>query len=79
MYAKNMSEEEALEWLEETLTNGAKPKSAAPEKAAPAAKRVVPAKAAPVAKKVATAKPKTVATRAATKSSTAKKPASTRK
>ncbi len=26
MYAKTMSEDEALEWLEETLTNGAKPK-----------------------------------------------------
>jgi CarD family transcriptional regulator len=80
MYAKNMSEEEALEWLEETLTNGAKAtKAAATEKkAAPAAKRAAPAKAAPVAKKVATAK--TVATRAAaTKSATAKKPATARK
>jgi CarD family transcriptional regulator, regulator of rRNA transcription len=28
MYAKNMSEDEALEWLEETLTEGAKPKAA---------------------------------------------------
>jgi CarD family transcriptional regulator len=74
MYAKNMSEEEALEWLEETLTNGARPKAAAPEKkAAPAAKRAAPAKAAPVAKKVATAK--TVAARAATKTAAAKKPA----
>ena len=26
MYAKNMSEDDALEWLEETLTEGAKPK-----------------------------------------------------
>jgi CarD family transcriptional regulator len=76
MYAKNMSEEEALEWLEDTLTNGAKPKAATSEKkAAPAAKRAAPAKAAPVAKKVAAAKPKTVATRAAASSSTAKKPA----
>jgi CarD family transcriptional regulator len=73
MYAKNMSEEEALAWLEETLTNGARPKTAAPEKkAAPAAKRAAPPKAAPVAKKVAPAKPKTVATRAAAKSATAK-------
>ena len=72
MYAKNMSEEEALEWLEETLTNGAKPKPAAPEKqAAPAAKRAAPAKAAPVAKKVAPAK--TVAARATTKTAAAKK------
>ena len=29
MYAKNMTEDEALEWLEETLTEGAKPKAAA--------------------------------------------------
>jgi CarD family transcriptional regulator len=80
MYAKNMSEEEALEWLEETLTNGARPKAAAPaeKRAAPAAKRAAPAKAAPVAKKVAPAKAKTVATRAAAKSSTAKT-ATTRK
>ena len=77
MYAKNMSEEEALEWLEETLTNGAKPKAAAPEKkAAPAAKRAAPAKAAPVAKTVAPAKAKAVATRAAAKSVAAKPPAS---
>jgi CarD family transcriptional regulator, regulator of rRNA transcription len=78
MYAKNMSEEEALAWLEETLTNGAKPKAAAPEKkAAPAAKRAAPAKAAPVAKKVATPAPKatTVAARATAKSAAAKKPA----
>jgi CarD family transcriptional regulator len=74
MYAKNMSEEEALEWLEETLTNGARPKAAAPEKkAAPAAKRTAPAKAAPVAKKVAAAK--TVAARSVTKTAAAKKPA----
>ena len=77
MYAKNMSEDDALEWLEETLTNGAKPKAAAPEKkAAPAAKRAAPAKAAPVAKTVAPAKAKTVATRAAAKSVAAKPPAS---
>jgi CarD family transcriptional regulator len=82
MYAKNMSEEEALAWLEETLTNGAKPKDAAPEKkAAPAAKRAAPAKAAPVAKKVATPAPKakTVAARATAKSAAAKKPPATRK
>ena len=33
MYAKNMSEDDALEWLEETLTDGAKPKPAADEAA----------------------------------------------
>jgi CarD family transcriptional regulator len=64
MYAKNMSEDDALEWLEETLTEGAKPKLTPAEKAAarkapattkvaaPAAKKA----AAPVAKKAAPAK-----------------------
>ena len=62
MYAKTMSEDEALEWLEETLTEGAKttPAPAATEKAVPAPKRVVPAKAAvaakPASKSAATAK-----------------------
>jgi CarD family transcriptional regulator len=70
MYAKNMSEDEALEWLEETLTEGAKPKaertttakkttttSAAAKKPAAAAKKTTTA-----AKKPATAK-KTAAAR----------------
>ena len=35
MYAKTMSEDEALEWLEETLTNGAKPKVTPAERKAP--------------------------------------------
>jgi CarD family transcriptional regulator len=80
MYAKTMSEEEALEWLEETLTNGAKPKAAAAAAVAekrPAARPTVK-KAAPVAKKAAPAKAKTVASRAASKTSTAKKAASRR-
>jgi CarD family transcriptional regulator len=76
MYAKTMSEDEALEWLEETLTNGAKPK-AAPAERKPA-QAVRPAatvkKAAPVAKKAAPAKAKSVASRAVAKSVTAKKP-----
>jgi CarD family transcriptional regulator len=72
MYAKNMSEEEALEWLEETLTNGAKPKPAPAEKH-PTAARPAVKKAAPVAKKAAPAKAKTVASRAASKTATAKK------
>src|ERR1041385_6811699 len=64
MYAKNMSEEEALEWLETTLTEGAK------QSPAPAPKKAVAAKAATA--KVATktsaakkpaAKKKTAATR----------------
>jgi CarD family transcriptional regulator len=53
MYAKTMSEDEALEWLEETLTDGVKPKLTPAEKAAA---RKAPAKkvvAAPVAKAVA--------------------------
>jgi CarD family transcriptional regulator, regulator of rRNA transcription len=75
MYAKNMSEEEALAWLEETLTNGARAKPEPVRKAVPTMR-----KAAPTAKKAATAKPpakaKTVAARAAVKSAVAKsKPA----
>ena len=53
MYAKTMSEDEALEWLEETLTDGVKPKLTPAEKAAA---RKAPAKkvaAAPVAKAAA--------------------------
>jgi DNA topoisomerase-1 len=61
MYAKNMTEEEALEWLEETLTEGAKPKAAKP-----AAKKATTTSAA--AKKPAAAAKKTT-------SATAKKPA----
>jgi CarD family transcriptional regulator len=75
MYAKNMSEEEALEWLEETLTNGAKPKPATAEKRPAPAARPTVKKAAPIAKKAAPAKAKTVATRAASKGASAKKPA----
>ena len=77
MYAKTMSEDEALEWLEETLTNGAKPKPAPAEKH-PSAARPAVKKAAPVAKKAAPAKAKTVASRAASKTATAKKTASRR-
>ncbi len=72
MYAKTMSEDEALEWLEETLTNGAKPKATPAERKA-AATAARPAatvkKAAPVAKKAAPAKPKSVASRTVVKSS----------
>jgi CarD family transcriptional regulator len=78
MYAKTMSEDEALEWLEETLTNGAKPKvTPAERKAAASAARPVAAvkKAAPVAKKAAPAKAKSVASRTAVKTAAAKKPA----
>jgi CarD family transcriptional regulator len=89
MYAKNMSEDDALEWLEETLTEGAKPKLTPAEKAAarkaPAAKPAAPAAkkaAAPVAKKVAPAK-KVAAAKAkpaaATKASAVKKPAAAAK
>lgn len=68
MYAKNMTEDEALEWLEDTLTEGAKPKAAkttAEKKAA-----------APAAKKPAAAARKT--TSAAAKKPAAKKPAAAR-
>ena len=78
MYAKTMSEDEALEWLEETLTNGAKPKvTPAERKAAATAARPAATvkKAAPVAKKAAPAKAKSVASRAVGKSASAKKPA----
>jgi len=70
MYAKNMSEDEALEWLEETLTEGAKPKAAKPaaEKKAPAKK--------PAAAKTTAAARKT--TSAAAKKPAAKKPAAAR-
>jgi hypothetical protein len=64
MYAKNMSEDEALEWLEETLTEGAKPKSA---KATAETK--------PAAKTAAARKP---AASAAAKKPAAKKPAAAR-
>jgi CarD family transcriptional regulator len=62
MYAKNMSEDEALEWLEETLTEGAKPKvaKATAEKKAPAAKKPTAAARKPAsaaAKKPAAKKP----------------------
>jgi CarD family transcriptional regulator len=81
MYAKTMSEDEALEWLEETLTEGAKTSPATDTEAKPAApKKVVAAKAAaaakPAAKSAAAAK-KAPAAKPATarKTATAKKPA----
>jgi CarD family transcriptional regulator len=81
MYAKTMSEDEALEWLEETLMNGVTPKlTPAERKAAPAAKAAPTArKAAPVAKKAVASRPtaKSAAARTtAAKSASAKKPAS---
>jgi hypothetical protein len=69
MYAKNMSEDEALEWLEMTLTEGAKPKLTPAERKASAKKPAPVAKAAPAAK---TAK-------AAPVKAAAKKPAATAK
>jgi CarD family transcriptional regulator len=72
MYAKTMSEDEALEWLEETLTDGVKPKLTPAEKAAA---RKAPAKkvaAAPVAKAVA---PSRAPVRPAVKKAVAKAPA----
>ncbi|MDX6425572.1 MAG: CarD family transcriptional regulator [Gaiellaceae bacterium] len=78
MYAKTMSEDEALEWLEETLTEGAKPKLTPAEKKAAAAESKKTAAAAkttaakPAAKPAATAKK---ATTTARKTATAKQPA----
>ncbi len=69
MYAKNMSEDEALEWLEETLTEGAKPK------ATKTTAEKKPAAAAPAAKKPAVARKTTTA---AAKKPAAKKPAAAR-
>ncbi len=68
MYAKNMTEDEALEWLEETLTEGAKPKAAKPA----AAKKTTTA----AAKKPAAAVKKT--TSAAAKKPATKKTAAAR-
>jgi DNA-binding protein HU-beta len=87
MYAKNMSEDEALEWLEHTLTEGAKPK---PAKAAPATaktgatakKPAAPAKSAAATKTSAaktTAAATTRKTGAAKKTTAAKKTATARR
>jgi CarD family transcriptional regulator len=80
MYAKTMSEDDALEWLEHTLTEGAKPKPAAADKKAAALKKPAIAKATaaaakPAAKSAATAKkaPAKAAT-ANRKTATASKP-----
>jgi CarD family transcriptional regulator len=82
MYAKTMSEDEALEWLEETLTEGAKPKLTPAEKKAAAAESKKTAAAAkttaakPAAKPAAAAKKAPAkATTTARKTATAKKPA----
>src|SRR5712675_805131 len=80
MYAKTMSEDEALEWLEETLTEGAKPKLTPAEKKAAAAESKKTAAAAktmaakPAAKPAAAAK-KAPATTTARKTAPASKPA----
>jgi CarD family transcriptional regulator len=83
MYAKTMSEDEALEWLEETLTEGAKPKLTPAEKKAAAAESKKTAAAAkttaakPAAKPAAAAKKapaKATTTATARKTATAKKP-----
>jgi CarD family transcriptional regulator len=84
MYAKSMSEDEALEWLEETLTEGAKAKPAtvAERKPIAAPKRAVAAKATvaakPAAKSAAAAKKAPAKAAAARKTATAKKPTATK-
>ena len=79
MYAKTMSEDEALEWLEETLTEGAKTKPLAETEKKVAAPKVVAARAAavakPAAKTAATAKKAPVAKPAATRKTATAKPA----
>jgi CarD family transcriptional regulator len=67
MYAKNMTEDEALEWLEETLREGAKPKGSAAE-----------AKKAPAKKAVAATAKKTTASSAKKATTTAKRTAAAR-
>ncbi len=89
MYAKTMSEDEALEWLEETLTEGAKASPAAATEKSAAPKKVVAAKAAvaakpasksaAAAKKAPAAKPATARTTSAAKKPAAKKPATARR
>jgi CarD family transcriptional regulator len=73
MYAKNMSEDEALEWLEMTLTEGAKPKLTPAERKASAKKPAPTAKAAPAAKAAPVAK--AAVAKAAPAKAVAKKPA----
>ena len=74
MYAKTLSEDEALEWLEETLTEGAKPKVTSAETKAAGVKTSVAVKAVaakPAAKSVATAKKAPAKTVTARKTATA--------
>ena len=75
MYAKNMSEDEALEWLEETLREGAKPKAngTVTDVEKPAAKKAPAKKPAAVA---ATAKKTSAAS--SKKTTTAKRTAAAR-
>jgi CarD family transcriptional regulator len=75
MYAKNMSEDEALEWLEETLTDGAKKTHAAAARSAAAAEKKAAAPKPVAAKKAAPAKKPSAA--AAVKKAPAKAAAAT--
>jgi CarD family transcriptional regulator len=83
MYAKTLSEDEALEWLEETLTEGAKPKVTSAETKAAGVKSSVAARAVaakPAAKSAATAKKapaKTATARTTAKTTTAAKKTAT--
>jgi CarD family transcriptional regulator len=85
MYAKTMSEDEALEWLEETLTEGAKTKPASTSEKATAAapKKVAAAKAAaaakPASKSAAAAKKAPAAVRKTATKPAAKKTATARR
>ena len=77
MYAKNMSEDEALEWLEMTLTEGAKPKLTPAERKASAKKPAPTAKAAPAAKTAKAAAAKVSPSKAVAKPAAAAKKTTT--
>src|SRR5882757_4895599 len=79
MYAKNMTEEEALEWLEDTLTTGAKPKLTPAERKATTKKAVPAAKAAPTAKAIPAKAVAKKATGSVKKTTTAAKKPATRR
>jgi CarD family transcriptional regulator len=78
MYAKNMSEDEALEWLEFTLTEGAKPEAVAAAAARPSATKKATQTAKPAAVKKPTASAKTAAKKAPAAKPAAKRTAAAR-
>jgi CarD family transcriptional regulator len=80
MYAKNMSEDDALEWLETTLTEGAKAKPDPAEKKAPVARKpAAAAKTKTAAAKKPTAAAKKTTTAAKKTATAARKTATSRR